>query len=75
MSGASGACGRGIIGLVYSEIITQPTYRGQKRFDKALAPFYDSGFDLYNCYHGTCTSDGRLRAVDAIFTKTNGEGM
>ena len=69
MAGSSAACKRRMIRLVYSEIITQPTYVGQKRFDHALATFYDCGFDLYNIYNISCTSEGRLRQVDAIFTR------
>jgi FkbM family methyltransferase len=72
ISGASAACSRGIIRLIYSEIITQPTYKDQKRFDEALAAFYNSGFDLYNIYNMTHTVEGRLCQVDAIFTKTVG---
>jgi len=69
IEGASEACSRGIIRLIYSEIITQPTYKDQKRFDEALGSFYNSGFDLYNIYNMDLTREGRLRQVDAIFTK------
>lgn len=69
IEGAAKACRRGAIRLVYSEIITQPTYQGQKRFDEALAVFYNNGFDLYNIYNFSLTLDGRLREVDVIFTK------
>ncbi len=69
MAGAAATCQRGMIRLVYSEFITQPTYTGQKRFDQALAPFYDNGFDLYNIYNLDSSSTGRLRQVDAIFTR------
>ena len=70
IEGAAKACSQGLIRLVYSEIITQPTYKGQKRFDEALASFYNNGFDLYNIYNMSFTSEGRLRQLDAIFTKT-----
>lgn len=69
MAGALSACRAGIIGLVYSEIIIQPTYRGQKRFDESLAAFYANGFDLFNIYNLCFTTEGRLCQVDAIFTK------
>lgn len=72
IAGASATCNRGIIRLIYSEIITQPTYKEQKRFDEALAPFYNNSFDLYSIYNMSFTSEGRLRHVDAIFTKTVG---
>ena len=69
MAGALSACRTGIIGLVYSEIIVQPTYRGQKRFYESLAAFYENGFDLYNIYNMHYTAEGRLCQVDATFTK------
>ncbi len=70
MAGSSAICKQGLINLVYSEIIIQPTYVGQSRFDDALSAFYDQGFDLYNIYNMSCTSDGRLRQVDALFTRS-----
>lgn len=69
MLGSTKACSSRMIHIIYSEIIIQPTYAGQKRFDEALAAFYDRGFDLYNVYNMNCTIDGRLRQVDAIFTR------
>lgn len=69
MAGAREACRTGAIGLVYSEIIIQPTYKGQKRFDESLAAFYGNGFDLYNLYNMCHRADGRLCQVDATFTK------
>lgn len=68
IEGAAAACSQGLIRLIYSEIIIQPTYKGQKRFDEALASFYNNGFDLYNIYNMSFTNEGRLRQVDAIFT-------
>ena len=72
IEGASEMCRRGIIRVIYSEIITQPTYKDQKRFDEVLASFYNHGFDLYNIYYMSLTREGRLRQVDAIFTKAVG---
>jgi FkbM family methyltransferase len=72
IAGASSTCNRGLIRLIYSEIITQPTYRDQKRFDEALTSFYNNSFDLYNFYNMSFTDQGRLRQVDAIFTKAVG---
>ncbi len=57
------------VSIIYSEIIVQPTYKGQKRFDEFLATFYNSNFDLYNLYNLSYSSNGRLIQVDAIFTK------
>jgi FkbM family methyltransferase len=69
MAGAAEICRRGLVRLVYSEIIIQPTYKGQKRFDECLGSFYDSGFDLYRFYNFDLSNEGRLRQVDAIFTR------
>jgi len=55
--------------IIYSEIIMQPTYKGQLRFDEMLKVFYDKGFDLYNIYNMSFTTDGWLRQVDVIFTR------
>jgi len=71
MKGAASACREGQIDMIYSEIITQPTYVGQKRLDEALRVFYDSGFDLHNIYNPSLSESGRLRQVDAIFTRKN----
>jgi len=68
LKGALAACRDNIIGVVYSEIIIQPTYIGQKRLDETLNIFYDAGFELHNIYNLSCTPSGKLRQVDAIFT-------
>ncbi len=68
IAGATSTCNQGMIRLIYSEIIIQPTYKGQKRFDEALAVFYNNGFDLHDIYNMNKTSAGRLRQVDVIFT-------
>jgi len=57
------------VDLIYTEIIIQPTYQNQKRFDQVLALFYDIGFDLHSIYNLELTKDGKLRQVDAIFTR------
>jgi len=69
IEGASETCRKGKVNLVFSEVIIQPTYKGQKRFDEALASFYDRGLDLYNIYNMDFNPEGRLRQIDVIFTK------
>lgn len=69
ISGGAGACQQRLIRLVYAEVITQPTYTGQRRLDEALRTYYDRGFDLYNIYNHNLTDEGRLRCIDAIFTR------
>jgi FkbM family methyltransferase len=69
MAGAMEAGRRRLIDVIYTEVITQPTYMGQQRFDRAMTPFYDGGFNLYNIYNVSLSDDGRLRQLDAIFTR------
>jgi hypothetical protein len=69
MQGALEACKRGQIDTVYTEIILQPTYCEQKRFDEALTVFYSAGFDLHGIYNPILTDSGRLAQVDVIFAK------
>jgi len=71
MEGAAELCRAGKIRMIYTEIITQPTYKGQKRFDEALRVFYNRGFDLYNLYNLNSGDSGQLRQLDAIFTKAD----
>jgi FkbM family methyltransferase len=69
MKGSVSACQNHTIKCIYTEIIIQPTYNGQKRFDQALSVFYECGFDLYNIYNMSHNSKGKLRQIDAIFTR------
>lgn len=62
------------IRLVYIEIITMPTYEGQKELDEILNYFRVHNFILFNFYNQTgysLTNNGRLRNVDAIFLNKN----
>jgi FkbM family methyltransferase len=66
LEGAADTLANNRIGIIYTEIITMPTYVGQKSFDEMLKLFADRNFQLYNIYN--CDSvDGWLRQVDAIF--------
>lgn len=69
LKGADSAFAGGSVDLIYSEIITQPTYEGQKRLDEAIGAFYDCGFDLHNIFNLSLTKDGILRQMDVIFTR------
>jgi len=69
VDGAAMSCQAGVIDMIYSEIITQPTYAGQKRVDAALAVFLDRGFDVHNIYNLSLTRNGKLRQVDVFFTR------
>lgn len=70
MAGAREACEKGRISTIYSEVIAQPTYLGQRRFDKGLSTFYEAGFDLVNFFDVSVRNDGVLRQVDAVFRKS-----
>jgi hypothetical protein len=60
--------------MIYTEIITQPTYIGQLRFDEALKAFYGAGFDLHYVYNLTASKSGKLCQVDALFTSDEPSG-
>ena len=53
--------------LIYMEIITMPTYSGQKGFDEVLAIMKSYGYSLYNLYNFSTMPTGQLRQVDAVF--------
>jgi FkbM family methyltransferase len=67
LKGAQSSCDLGLIGMVFSEIITQPTYKGQLRLDVALSAFYDRGFDLVKFFELNHDDRGYLRQLDALF--------
>jgi FkbM family methyltransferase len=69
MAGAAETCKRRMIDVIYTEIIIQPTYVGQKRLDECLSIFYGHGFDLHDFYNHIRSPEGRLIQVDAIFVK------
>jgi hypothetical protein len=56
--------------MIYTEIITLPTYEGQRYLDEILGQMRSHGFDLFNFYNYSCTNTGQLRQVDAIFIKS-----
>jgi len=70
LKGAEQCCSRKFIHLVFSEIIIQPTYQGQLRFDDALTAFYDRGFDLYHLFELSRDNKGYLRQLDALFVQS-----
>lgn len=67
MAGAKKTIEKGMIGLIYTEIITIPTYENQQELDEALKMFREYGFELFNIYNSGHTEDGRLQYVDAVF--------
>ncbi|MCT0225903.1 FkbM family methyltransferase [Synechococcus sp. CS-1328] len=69
LKGALGACAKRSIEIVYTEIILQDTYVGQKRFEEVLSYFHDAGFSLYNVYNLISSPNGSLCQLDAVFTR------
>ncbi len=67
LKGAERSIAASRIKLIYTEIITVPTYIGQKEFYEILRFFSTHGFVLHNFYNPV-TKDGKLLQVDAIFT-------
>lgn len=67
IEGASHAIEKGMIKLVYLEIICMPAYESQKYFDEMLHLMRSKGFQLYNLYNFSMTDFGQLRQMDAIF--------
>lgn len=55
------------IGLLYMEIITMPTYIGQKDIDEIISLLKSYEYFLYDLYNFSYTESGQLRQVDAIF--------
>ena len=71
MAGAKKSMEKEMISLIYTEIITIPTYENQKEFDEVLKMFRHYGFELFNIYNSGHTEKGRLQYIDAVFVNTN----
>lgn len=71
IEGAKKAIKKGIIKIIYLEIITLPTYQGQKQFDEVLKLLRLNGFRLYNVYDYSFTQFGELRQIDTIFIRNS----
>lgn len=69
LEGASNYFKQNKISLIYLEIITMPTYQGQKNLDEILLLLRRNGFALYYLYNLSYTNAGELRQVDAIFIR------
>ena len=70
MAGAKKTIEKGMISLIYTEIITIPTYENQQELDEALKMFRQYGFELFNIYNSGHTENGRLQYIDAVFVNT-----
>ena len=58
---------QGLVKMIYTEIITLPTYEKQKSLGEVLQLLEEYGFELFNFYNNDLNSNGQLRQVDAIF--------
>ncbi len=64
----------GRVRLVYTEILTLPTYTGQLEFHEFLGMLNGFGFALFNLFNPSTTAAGQLRQVDAIFVPAGEPG-
>lgn len=71
MAGAKKMIEKERISLIYTEIITIPTYENQQKLDEALKMFRQYGFELFNIYNSGYTEGGRLQYIDAVFANLN----
>lgn len=69
LKGAEKSFKKGIINMIYSEIITMPTYEGQLELEDSLQLFKSIGFKLVGLYNYSYSDIGNLRQVDALFIK------
>lgn len=67
LEGAKETLEKGLIKMIYTEIIIMPTYEEQKYLDEVLTLFRINGFELFNIYNYSLTNFGQLRQVDVIF--------
>ena len=67
LKGAKESLKRGIVKLIYTEIIMLPTYENQLDFDEFIKLMKSFGFRLFNLYNLSLTKEGELRQVDALF--------
>ncbi len=71
LNGAKNTFNKGIVNMIYTEIIMLPTYERQIPFDETIKLLRLYGFDLYNLYNYSLTKQGQLRQADAIFINSN----
>ena len=66
--GAQNSLKNKLIKHIYTEIIVQPTYSGQKSLDQLLTIYYEAGFKLHNLYNFALSNKGHLLQCDAVFS-------
>ena len=66
LEGARQAIKAGRIKIIFSEIITMPTYTGQMDLDEIFRMYKNYGFQLYSLFNSKDDSE-RLKYMDGIF--------
>lgn len=69
LEGAKEFLNQGKIDVIYSELILQNTYKGQKRLDEILKVIYEWDFEIHSLYNLNLSDQGKLRQLDAIFVR------
>jgi FkbM family methyltransferase len=69
LDGAKRTLANGAVGMVYSEIITMPTYVGQVGLAGLLAHLEPYGFKLYCLYNVSTADSGQIRQMDGLFVQ------
>ncbi len=69
LQGAEAALSSGKIDLIYTEIITLPTYQEQHQLDEYLRYLRQRNYSLFNLYNLSYKKSGELRQVDALFRR------
>lgn len=70
IEGAHSLLARRLVRLVYCEILTMPTYNGQKEVDEFLKLMRQKGLVLWNLYNMSYADTGRMNQMDALFVQS-----
>lgn len=65
--GARSLMEKGMIGIVFTEIIVMPTYVGQRNLDEYLAYMRTLNYYLHNFYNCCYSNEGQINQLDALF--------
>jgi len=71
LKGGEGLLRHGKVRMIYTEILTLPTYNGQAELDEFLRMMRDYGYEVFNFFNLSTTTSGQLRQLDAIFVPAN----
>ena len=71
LNGAKQSFEKGIVKMIYTEMIIVPTYEGQIPFEETIKLIKSYGFKLFSLYNFSLSKEGQLRQLDAIFIKSD----